>query len=116
MSEVGTKCREVRKRLLTQKGQGLVEFALILAFCAAIAWAANEVGFGDAISSLLDRGDQPEYVTAAIGGHGTKPTVSPTDPSTNPTNPTDPTNPTNPTEPTDPTNPTEPTNPTGGGN
>ena len=97
MSEVGTKCREVRKRLLTQKGQGLVEFALILAFCAAIAWAANEVGFGDAISSLLDRGDQPEYVTAAIGGHGTKPTVSPTDPSTNPTNPTDPTDPTNPT-------------------
>ena len=137
MSELSTKCREVWKRLLTQKGQGLVEFALILAFCAAIGWAASEAGFGDAISALIDSGDQPEHVTAAIGGHGTKPTVSPTDPSTNPTtdpttdpttnpttdpttNPTtDPTtnpttDPTNPT--TDPTNPTtDPTNPSGGG-
>ena len=72
MSELSTKCREGWKRLLTQKGQGLVEFALILAFCAAIGWAASEAGFGDAISALIDSGDQPEYVTAAIGGHGTK--------------------------------------------
>ena len=55
------------KRLFTQKGQGLVEFVLILAFCAGIGVAAREAGFGKALNSLFDSGERPEYETAAIG-------------------------------------------------
>ena len=68
MRGIITKTNERLKCLLTQKGQGLVEFALILAFCAAIAWAARETGFSEAIGALLGSGENPEYVTAAIGG------------------------------------------------
>ena len=56
------------KVFFRQKGQGLVEIALILALCAGIGLAAREMGFLDAISSVFDFGEQPEYVTAAIGG------------------------------------------------
>ena len=68
MMGIITKTNEKLKSLLTQKGQGLVEFALVLAFCAAIVWAARETGFSEAISALLGSGEKPEYVTAAIGG------------------------------------------------
>ena len=37
-------------KFLNNKGQGLVEFALILAFCAGIGYAANETGFAAALS------------------------------------------------------------------
>ena len=56
------------RKMKSEKGQGLVEFALILAFCAVIAWAVSNLRFGETISALLDSGDHPEYVTAAIGG------------------------------------------------
>ena len=56
------------KSLLAQKGQGLVEFVLILAFCAGIGVAAREAGFAEAISNLLDSGERTEDVAAAIGG------------------------------------------------
>ena len=68
MSELITISKDIWKRLLAQKGQGLVEFALVLAFCAGIGVAAREAGFGEAISNLLNRGEQTEDVAAAIGG------------------------------------------------
>ena len=68
MSELITISKDIWKRLLAQKGQGLVEFALVLAFCAGIGVAAREAGFAEAISNLLDRGEQTEDVAAAIGG------------------------------------------------
>ena len=68
MSELITISKDIWKRLSAQKGQGLVEFALVLAFCAGIGVAAREAGFAEAISNLLDRGEQTEDVAAAIGG------------------------------------------------
>ena len=68
MSELITISKDIWKRLLAQKGQGLVEFVLVLAFCAGIGVAAREAGFAEAISNLLDRGEQTEDVAAAIGG------------------------------------------------
>ena len=62
------KTKNVCKRLFAQKGQGMVEFVLILAFCAGIGVAAREAGFAEAISNLLDSGEQTEDVAAAIGG------------------------------------------------
>ena len=73
MSAILTKIKSMMKSLYGQKGQGLTEFVLILAFCAAIGYAAREAGFAEAISSLLGSGEQPEYVTAAIGGSGVRP-------------------------------------------
>lgn len=68
MDRIIAKLNKALKALFMQKGQGLVEFVLILAFCAAIGLAARDAGFGEAISALLGSGEQPEYVTAAIGG------------------------------------------------
>ena len=68
MSGLITKTKNICKRMLSQKGQGLVEFVLILAFCAGIGVAAREAGFAEAISNLLDSGEQTEDVAAAIGG------------------------------------------------
>ena len=56
------------RKMKSEKGQGLVEFALILAFCAVIAFAVSKSGFKEAISALLDSGNHYEYETAAIGG------------------------------------------------
>ena len=67
MKRLIAKINEVLKCLLTEKGQGLVEFALILVFCAGIGIAAREAGFGKAIDALLGSGERPEYETAAIG-------------------------------------------------
>lgn len=67
MKRLIAKINERIKYLLTEKGQGLVEFALILAFCAGIGLAAREAGFGKAIDALLGSGERPEYETAAIG-------------------------------------------------
>ena len=97
---------ETLKRLSKQRGQGLTEFVLILAFCAAIGWAASEVGFMDTIGAVFDSGKQPETVTAAIGGGGNTNTPS------NPTDPTDTTDPSTPPTPPTQTDPTEPTVPT----
>ena len=68
MNGLITRIMKVCKSLLVQKGQGLVEFALILAFCAGIGVAAREAGFAEAISNLLDSGERTEDVAAAIGG------------------------------------------------
>ena len=80
---------EMLKNLSKQKGQGLTEFVLILAFCAVIGWIASEVGFMDAIGAVFDSGKRPETVTAAIGGGkgSVTPTPTPTpdpDPDPNP--------------------------------
>lgn len=68
MNGLITRVMKVCKSLLAQKGQGLVEFALILAFCVGIGVAAREVGFAEAISNLFDSGEKTEDVAAAIGG------------------------------------------------
>ena len=68
MNGLITRIMKVCKSLLSQKGQGLVEFALVLAFCAGIGVAAREAGFGEAIDNLLGSGEQTEDVAAAIGG------------------------------------------------
>ena len=59
------------KHLLSAKGQGLVEFALILAFCAIIGYAVSEMGFIEALRGVFHTGDTA-YLTAEIGG-GKKP-------------------------------------------
>ena len=78
---------ETLKRLSKQRGQGLTEFVLILAFCAVIGWFASEVGFLDAIGAVFDSAKRPEQITAAIGGGGSSVTPTPTptpDPDPNP--------------------------------
>ena len=77
------------RKTKNEKGQGLTEFVLVLAFCAVIGWFANEVGFLDAIGAVFDSGKRPEQITAAIGGGGSSvsPTPTPTpdpDPDPNP--------------------------------
>jgi len=67
MQKLIVKMKTRLKFLFTQKGQGLVEFALILAFCAGIGIAAREAGFAKALGALFDSGERPEYETAAIG-------------------------------------------------
>jgi len=68
MNGLTKRIMNICKSLLAQKGQGLVEFALILAFCAGIGVAAREAGFAEAISNLLNSGEKTEDVAAAIGG------------------------------------------------
>lgn len=76
MDKLIERMNRILQCLSKQKGQGLTEFALILAFCAAIGWSANEVGFIDAIGAVFESGKQPEKVTAAIGGGKVKPAVN----------------------------------------
>ncbi len=68
MSRLIAKSNKILQFLLRQKGQGLTEFVLILAFCAAIGWGANEVGLMDTIGAVFETSKRPENVTAAIGG------------------------------------------------
>ena len=70
MDRLIVKLNETLKDLLKQKGQGLTEFVLVLAFCAIIGWAASKVGFLDAIGSAFDFTKKPEYIPAAMGGGG----------------------------------------------
>ncbi len=58
--------RKNLKQLLNKKGQGVVEFALICAFCAGIGFFVRDVGFARAIEDSLDKG-KPALYTAAIG-------------------------------------------------
>ncbi len=72
MSRLIAKSNKILQFMLRQKGQGLTEFVLILAFCAAIGWGANEVGLMDTIGAVFETSKRPENITAAIGGGGTK--------------------------------------------
>ena len=54
------------KRPLNGKGQGIVEFALLCAFCAAIGLFARDAGFSEAFNEALDK-SKPELYSAAIG-------------------------------------------------
>lgn len=71
MGGVLTHIKEAWKRLLSQKGQGLTEFALVLAFCASIAWMADSGGFRNAINAVIASGRQDEQYSAAIGSANT---------------------------------------------
>ncbi len=64
LSEINKKT----KCFFHEKGQGIVEFALVLAFCAAIGMYARDAGFSTGIKEALDKGT-PELLTAAIGSN-----------------------------------------------
>ena len=49
------------KRLVNEKGQGIVEFAFICAFCASIGVIAHEVGFKEAITGSLESSKDDLY-------------------------------------------------------
>ena len=49
------------KRLLNKKGQGIVEFALLCAFCAAIGLFARDVGFSEAFHESLESSKDDLY-------------------------------------------------------
>lgn len=59
------------KHLLNDKGQGLVEFALTIAFCAFIAYAVSEMGFIEALRGAYNSGNEA-YLMADIGGGKTQ--------------------------------------------
>lgn len=91
MGGIITKINAALKRLFKEKGQSLTEFVLILAFCAAIGWAANELGITDAIGAVFGIGARPPEEMAAIGGGSSvAPTPTPTpepDPTPEPATP-----------------------------
>lgn len=53
------------KERLNEKGQGIVEFGLLCAFCAALGIAARDVGFSEAFDDALNK-SRPELLSAAI--------------------------------------------------
>lgn len=53
------------KLILNKKGQGLVEFGLVCAFCAALGIFIRGVGFSEAFNVALDK-STPELYSAAI--------------------------------------------------
>ena len=56
MTVIVEKLHQRTKRLLNKKGQGLVEFALILAFCLGIGFVARNAGLLDAFTASLNQG------------------------------------------------------------
>lgn len=60
-------CKKV-KQIFNEKGQDVVEFALLCAFCVGIGLFVREVGFSEAIGSSYSAG-KPELLTAAIGNN-----------------------------------------------
>ncbi len=54
------------KCFFNEKAQGIVEFALVCAFCAAIGLYAHDVGFSKGIKESFDKGNT-EFLSAAIG-------------------------------------------------
>lgn len=54
------------KRRFNKKGQGIVEFALLCAFCAAIGLFVRDAGFSEAFYDSLDK-SKPELYAAEIG-------------------------------------------------
>ena len=65
------------KRLFNAKGQGIVEFAIILALCAGIGVAARNVGVINLLNEVFDA-SASIYGTAAIGGNSAEPVDTPT--------------------------------------
>ena len=49
------------KQLFNKKGQGIVEFALLCAFCAAIGLFARDAGFSEAFDSSLEKSKDDLY-------------------------------------------------------
>ena len=54
------------KQRINNKGQGIVEFALLCAFCAAIGIFAHDVDFSGAFNETLDK-SKPVLYAAEIG-------------------------------------------------
>ena len=56
----------------SEKGQGMVEYALIIAFVAAIAiWALSDDGLGGAVNSAFENaGSQIESANSAANEYG----------------------------------------------
>lgn len=66
MSGIITEFYKKAKRMLNEKGQDIVEFALLCAFCVGIALVIRDSGFSGAIKESYNAG-KPELLTAAIG-------------------------------------------------
>ena len=61
------------EKIWSEKGQGIVEYALILAFVVAIALVAlkSDSGIGEKIQTLFSNtGDKIEQAGDAVGGSG----------------------------------------------
>ena len=65
----------VKKLKASEKGQGMVEYALIIAFVAAIAIVALNNGLGEAISTAFDTAS--ERVGTATTATSAEPTTNP---------------------------------------
>ena len=57
----------IKKLKASEKGQGMVEYALIIAFVAAIAIIALNQGLGSAITGAFTTAS--EQVSEAVGSH-----------------------------------------------
>lgn len=68
MSSIIKRICSLTKKICNSSGQGLVQFALILAFCASIGLMAREAGLAEALNNLFNNGDEA-FQTAAIGGN-----------------------------------------------
>ena len=69
MAGIMTKIYQGMKRLLNKKGQGLVEFALILGFCVGIGFIARDSGILDAMADSFNHGVSA-FLTDAVGDSG----------------------------------------------
>ena len=53
-------------RLLNQKGQGIVEYAVILAFCAVVGYAVHSMGFISIMSDSYNQKASNDYNSSDI--------------------------------------------------
>ena len=61
MSTIVSELVNYLKRLLNKKGQGIVEFALLCAFCAAIGLFARDAGFSEAFKESFENSKDDLY-------------------------------------------------------
>ena len=71
MTEVAEKLKSML-RLQNQKGQGLVEFAIILAFCTLIGYFAQTSGFLDALNDSYNKSADSAFASPDIVAGQTK--------------------------------------------
>ena len=69
MSGIIAKMYQDMKRLLNKKGQGLVELALIFAFCVGVGMVARDSGILDALNDSFNQGVSA-FLTDAVGDGG----------------------------------------------
>jgi len=70
----------IKKLKASEKGQGMVEYALIIAFVAAIAIVALNNGLGDAIKGAFTNASSMVSSANSAAGSYTNKTTTPTNP------------------------------------